>query len=565
MSDLDDLKTLLFGAEKEVLDSIQQRVQLPEARAADVAAVLPEAIRLRHREDGELVESLREPVGRCMRDSIRKSPEEFADALYPVMGPAIRKSIAHALKAFSDQINRTLEHSLSVKGLRWRMQAARAGIPFSSYVIQQSLLYRVEQAYLISRENGLLISHVHHDASRIKDSDAVSAMFTAIQDFVKESFSPDRSGRLETADMGEFTLWAVHGPHALLVCVIRGVPPRALRNDLSRVLERLHFRFGEALREYQGDTSTVSGIEEELQRCLLFEATKPVAGDKKKLNWPLIIVGGLVIAACCYAMWVGWQHAQQRSRLEATLATTPGIYVAQIEEDDGRYILQGLRDPLAEDLPAIAERAGLLPDQLRSELRPYRSLDADIVLRRIRKLLEPEAGINIALIDGAIVVSGTASPRWVAGARQQAATLDLGWPVTFENIQFAGWQPLVERASALDGATFYFANNAELASESVARLATFGENLRQLAADAHDVGATLQVQITGHTDGIGSRSFNDRLANDRAAVVFDALRNAGVEPSLLATGTSIPRSTDADADPQQRRSIVKITLTPPGP
>lgn len=490
-------------------------------------------------------------------------PEEFADALYPVMGPAIRKSIAHALKAFSEQINRTLEYSLSVKGLRWRMQAARAGIPFSSYVIQQSLLYRVEQAYLISRENGLLISHVHHDASRIKDSDAVSAMFTAIQDFVKESFSPDRSGRLETADMGEFTLWAVHGPHALLVCVIRGVPPRDLRNELSRVLERLHFRFGEALREYQGDTSTVTGIEEELQRCLLFEATKPVASDKKKLNWPVIIIGGILIAASCYAMWVGWQHAQQRSRLVATLAATPGIYVAQIEEYDGRYIVQGLRDPLADALPAIAERAGLAAEQLQSELRPYRSLDADIVLRRVRQLLQPEDGISIELVDGTIVISGAARQPWISSARQKAETLDLGWPVKFENIEIAGWAPLAERAAALDGAIFYFANNAELASESVTRLAAYSESIVQLAADAETVGAQLQLEITGHTDSTGSASINDRLANNRADVLLSTLRNVGIAPSQLRMGTRNPQSAGSSADPKQRRATVAITLTPP--
>ena len=195
MSDLEQLKELLFGAEKQALDSIAARVERPEVRTTDVADVLPEAIHQSHRKNGELVESLTEPVGECLQQAFQDDPQTYGDALYPVMGPAIRKAIMHALRNFGQQINTAVEHSISPRGLKWRWQASRAGVPFGEYLLQQTLQYRVEQAYLISRENGLLIGHVHHEAAKIKDSDAVSAMVTAIQDFVKESFSPDRPGR----------------------------------------------------------------------------------------------------------------------------------------------------------------------------------------------------------------------------------------------------------------------------------------------------------------------------------------------------------------------------------
>jgi len=295
MNDLDQLKELLFGAEKQALDSISERVERREIRTADVADILPEAIHQSHQKDGELVESLTQPVGECLQQALRDDPESYGDALYPVMGPAIRKSIMHALRNFSQQINEAVEHSVSPTGLKWRWQASRAGVPFGEYVLQKTMRYRVEQAYLISRENGLLVDHVHHEASKIKDSDAVSAMFTAIQDFVKESFSPDRTGRLESADMGEFTLWAVHGPHALLVCVIRGVPPKGLRADLSAILERIHFRYGDAIRDYKGDTSTIPDVEVELERCLSFEA-RDESGKTRK-GPPVALVVMLLLLA----------------------------------------------------------------------------------------------------------------------------------------------------------------------------------------------------------------------------------------------------------------------------
>ena len=180
MNDLDKLKSLLFGDEKEALDSITRRVERPETRAVDVADILPEAIYQSHKNGDHLSVSLREPVSECLEQAIQEDPQKYGDALYPVMGPAIRRSIMETLRAFAQQINEAVEQSLTPRGLKWRFQAWRAGIPFGDFVLQKTLLYRVEQAYLISRENGLLVAHVHHEAAKIKDSDAVSAMFTAI-------------------------------------------------------------------------------------------------------------------------------------------------------------------------------------------------------------------------------------------------------------------------------------------------------------------------------------------------------------------------------------------------
>ena len=73
MSDLDKLKDLLFGAEKQVLDSITERVESRELRSADVADILPEAIHASHAQGSELRESLREPVGQCLQREFRAS------------------------------------------------------------------------------------------------------------------------------------------------------------------------------------------------------------------------------------------------------------------------------------------------------------------------------------------------------------------------------------------------------------------------------------------------------------------------------------------------------------
>ncbi len=560
MNDLDQLKTLLFGAEKQALDSITDRVQRRETRAADVADVLPEAVHLSHRRGDDLVATLREPVGECLQKSLRDEPERYADALYPVMGPAIRKSIMSALRAFAQQINETIEQSLSARGIKWRFEAWRSGIPFGEYVVQRTLLYRIEQAYLISRENGLLIGHVHHEASKIKDSDAVSAMFTAIQDFIKESFSPDRSGRLETADMGEFTLWAVHGPHALLVCVIRGVPPRALRSDLSSMLERIHFRYADAIRDYTGDTSTMAGVEEELAGCLRFEAMQQPDDDKRRSKLPLFIVVILLAALLGFLGLNNWKVLQQKRVLENVIATTPGWYTSSLEYDDGVYYVRGLRDPLAAPISEIVTAAGLNDTQLVGDLRPFQSLDPGIIILRARTSLAPPVGVSVSIDNDSIILVGTAPFRWIAEAEQKANSGLLQVPINLDAVTPVEREELVLAVEANREARFSFVDGTILMESDAARLEQHAVRIGQLAREAAYIGARLQITIIGQTDGIGTPERNRELAEQRVAVASSLLIEQGVPDALLERSYMIVAASEATPDPEKRRVDITIDL-----
>lgn len=617
MSDLDELKKLLFGAEKATLDHIAERVEKRETRAVDVADILPEAIHHSHlKDDDELVMSLKDPVGVVIKQSFHEEPETYGDALYPVMGPAIRKSIMHTLRTFTQQINQAIEHSLSAKGLKWRLQAWRAGVPFGDFVLQKTLLYRVEQAYLISRENGLLISHVHHDAAKIKDSDAVSAMFTAIQDFVKESFSPDRTGRLETADMGEFTLWAVHGPHALLVCVIRGLPPRSLRADLTAILERIHFRHGDALPGYAGDTSTIQGVEEELAHCLRFEAQQEQEAKKQGLSTPTIILLLILGTVLLGVGVVSFMYSRDQARLEAVLAATAGYYVGDLERSGSTFTLRGLRDPLAPTIEEVAAEAGIEPDRIEAELRPYQSLDPEIVAQRLYSRLDTPSGVTLSIegttliasgpapldwqeqtalrladiegihelqiwmsdndraavvrehlqvplrmtvnmVDGTAVVTGTASKAWLDAAR--AASADLPWPVDLDSVQVSEWTELTASVSTRDGQRYFFSDGTSLTPNSAATLPENAAMIAMLAAQAADLDATLSVTLVGFTDGIGDAAINERLAGRRADVVRRALVAAGVPEDAISVESDVPESGELDLE--SRRVDVRLSLS----
>lgn len=567
MSDLDELKNLLFGAEKQALDTIAARVESREVRAADVADILPEAIHQSHTKSGELVESLTEPVGECLQTAFRNDPETYGNALYPVIGPAIRKSIMHALRGFAQQINEAVEHSISPKGLKWRIQATRAGIPFGEFVMQKTLLYRVEQAYLISRENGLLMSHVHHEASKIKDSDAVSAMFTAIQDFVKESFSPDRTGRLESADMGDFTLWAVHGPHALLVCVIRGIPPRSLRDDLSAILERIHFRHGDAIREYRGDTSSVANVEEELERCLRFQARQEArSSGERRPAFFLLFLAMLMVAGAAWFLFQSWSTARQLGRLESALLSTPGVHISDLSYDGGKFHIRGLQDPLATPVEEVVAGVEIPPDRLVSDMQPFQSLDPAIIERRAELLLQTPATVGLAVDGNVLRVHGSATTGWrrqletrfrgVAGIE----TLDTSDLSTNEPVQVDERQDLEQLVRELDGARFYFSSGVTLRDGDLTVLQDFAGRLGNLSARAQQAGMPLRIHVLGSTDRSGNDALNERLATDRAEAIARTLRAQGVVVDHVGRAGPGEDAESAILDPDQRFARVDLIL-----
>src|SRR5271169_6788991 len=129
----EELRHLILAPEQEDLARLRERVENAELRTSDLSAVLPEAIHLRRQEGGEeaLGEALRPTVEEALRESVRKDPGTLADALFPVMGPAIRRSILQAARSFCDSCSEAKDHSLSRRGVQWRIEALRMGRSFS--------------------------------------------------------------------------------------------------------------------------------------------------------------------------------------------------------------------------------------------------------------------------------------------------------------------------------------------------------------------------------------------------------------------------------------------------
>ncbi len=177
-------------------------------------------------------------------------------AIYPLIVPAIRKSIGERIDQTFQSLNESLKAQLHMARAQVAMgKLGRSGLPFADVVLKHTLIYRVEHVFLIHRHTGLLISHVVAENAASQDPQLVSSMLGAIQDFVQDSFTGVDKQGLDTLRLGELRLWSEAGPFAMLVAVIRGNPPEELHDMLRGVLARIHSERPTALQTFDGDSS----------------------------------------------------------------------------------------------------------------------------------------------------------------------------------------------------------------------------------------------------------------------------------------------------------------------
>lgn len=395
--DIESLRELLLEDERRQIEALRQKLESREARLAELSVLLPEALRESYSEhQQDLGRALEAPLIDALERSAERQPQRFADILFPVIGPAIRKSIAEALRSFADGLNQTLDHSLSPRGLRWRLEAMRTGVPFSAVVLKHTLRYQVEEIFLIQRNSGLLVAHASQDHIEAHDNDAISAMLIAIQDFVRDAFaSGDEIGQLE---LGERLLWLFRGSHLMLAALIRGVPPAEARDELRELLERLESDHRAGLVRFCGDADALPGIADDLNEGLISEtkrsgeakAAPTMAGQDKPGRSPgfkllLMFAVILIVASVGWHQWHDWQEQQATQALAArvraltdSLDVIPGVFVLRSELKGDQWVVHALRDPQAESVAARLAASGLSEEQLRMNWVPYRSLDSSL-------------------------------------------------------------------------------------------------------------------------------------------------------------------------------------------
>jgi outer membrane protein OmpA-like peptidoglycan-associated protein len=551
---LEELRQLILAPEQEALERLHERITNPDSRTEDVSGVVAEAIQLRRAQGGSdaLSEALSPTIETALRESVRKNPSTLADALFPVMGPAIRRSILETLRSFLESFNQVLDQSLSWQGVKWRFEAMRTGRSFTDVALLHSLVFRVEQVFLIHKKTGLPISHAVASAVATQDSSLVSGMLSAIQDFVRDSFHTEHNEGLNRMSIGDLDVWVEIGPYAILAAVIRGVAPHSLHDLMAETLENIHAEYAAQLQNFDGDTAPFANVNKQLSRCL---ESKFKEEKSQTRGYGYALTTGLLLLALIGG-WSGWRWWQYHrwNRLVETLGNQAGLTITSFGHEHGRFVIRGLRDPLAADPMAFVRNAGFDPAQAEFHWGAYYALDDSLIQKRAIAALTPPPGVSLSVTDGVLHLEGQPPAKWLNDVRSRALlipgirSLDLG-RFTPEQIAFE------EAKNKVQGTIVRFpVADASVSTAEVANLRTLIPLLRQLLDAQAALHESVTIDIIGHSDATGAEATNQNLSQRRADHVAAQLVQRGIpNASLHAQGVAASQPVRPESSEENRQ------------
>jgi outer membrane protein OmpA-like peptidoglycan-associated protein len=554
-----ELRTLLTGPEQRQLAQILKRLDDPVRRAEELATALPDALSMGAAKDGRIARALQPTLDAALKASVRKNPKALADAIFPALGPAIRKAISTTLLAMVQSLNHLLNRSLSFQGLKWRLEAVRTQRPFAEVVLLHTLVYRVEQIFLIHRHTGIVLEHAGTGQNGQRDPDLVSGMLTAIQDFVKDSFDADSGEILDTLRMdGDHSVWIEQGSQVILAVVIRGIPPLDLRDHFRELLDKVHLLYADVLHDFDGRVSSFAMIKPDLEDAL----TVKLSSEKSKTS-PLlwVLAAAVIVIAGFVSLQVFTHHRQWRSMVSA-LEAERGIVITSAERRGGRYYLSGLKDPLARDPGEIVDASGIDPQKVHAHWQPYRALDDAMVLRRAQARLKPPHSVELRLSRGVLSAHGRAPHAWVRRFQRLAATVAGVNAVDASQLTNEQMVLLQSTIADLENRSIHFAvGRSQLRQDQEASLRDLLKPVHRIQNLSRAMQLPVQINIIGYTDASGRRELNLQLSQQRAQFVLSYLISNGADPVLFdAIGAGSKHTPKTAGSPRSRNIQRHVTF-----
>ena len=293
-TDLDALRTILVGQDRQKIAELKTRVADLELRIQDRSA---------------LIAVLLPVIGDAIRRKIQDSREEMVEALYPIIGQLVVRAVAEAIRDLARNIDTRMQTSLSPQVIGRRLWARLRGVSNAEMALREALPFSVREIFLIHRATGLLLLDLSSDPEASSDSDLISGMLTAIRDFVQDTFGRGRAGELDEIQYGDQRILIEAARHVYLAVVVDGVEPPGFRAEMRERLIDIQNGYTAVLQDYDGDASRLAQAAGPLRALMMAQPAPPESGPGQRRI--MIGLAGLlalcVLAACVGEAWLVWQ------------------------------------------------------------------------------------------------------------------------------------------------------------------------------------------------------------------------------------------------------------------
>lgn len=147
--------------------------------------------------------------------------------------------------------------------------------------------YKVKEVFLIHK-SGILLSHLSREHKPGRDEEILSGMFTAVQEFIKDSFSTStRPGEADDHILREMkigdnnNILIERGNYIYLAVIFSGRGAGKLRNKVRNVLNIIEKQYEQSFKRWVGDMDKIAGVEKLLHPLLPSGGTQVITSEKQ--------------------------------------------------------------------------------------------------------------------------------------------------------------------------------------------------------------------------------------------------------------------------------------------
>jgi outer membrane protein OmpA-like peptidoglycan-associated protein len=566
-ADLSNVRSLLLGNDNEVvLKSVEKNAR------QIVSDVVTEAIYDRERRDGSLARTITPMIESSIQQSIDNNKSKFIDYLYPIMGGLVRKSVAVFFDGFVEKLNYLIEYGLTIKGIKWRLEARAAGIPFPQYLLLKTFKYRVEQVFLIHKETGALICSIQSPGCEYNEPSLVASMLTAINDFVIDSFNSPQAEGLQSIQSDNLSILISSSDKIIIAVAATGTAPSHLKTKMDKSLEEIHNLYSEALHRYDGDNSELINAENHLQRCMVSEIDNNVKRGSRKVS-AYLILGSLLLLLVAFAAHYWWQEAHYINKINQ-LDNEPGVELLSAEHVGwNSFAITLLKDEQSRPMAELLSRAQLKDIHVEVKEKAYFSTDERILSKKVAQLLADQPAIKFTLKENVVSLSGNAQSESITSIAHRVLTVPGINKVDSTQLKNATpllLSPLAKKqllqrklASLATYSLTFEVASLTLEPSSKLLLDDIAADMKLIFEAAKQQDISIGIIISGFTDNTGNKTNNVLLSDERAQLIKSELINRGVNKSILhAVGIgelSIPDIAE------QSRKVIFSSIQLPSP
>ncbi len=181
----------------------------------------------------EMPKTIGPTITKTLKEEIKNSQDAVVEALYPIMGKMIKKYIQNEIKMLSENINRQLQSSFSIKNWKRKFRSKVSGVSEEDIIISNLVKPEIEQILIIEKDSGILSGS--YSKKETIDKDLISGMLTAIKSFVEDAFSAGNQD-LESIEYELYNIHIQNFHFYYIAVVISGAYNQTYKNNLENKL-----------------------------------------------------------------------------------------------------------------------------------------------------------------------------------------------------------------------------------------------------------------------------------------------------------------------------------------